>query len=115
MSSEILSSRSVRLTWGLPLPEKRNGEITGYTITIENVDTGESFELSTTERTLIVDTLRPYMNYQFIVAASTEVGQGPSTLEISILTPEDGNYFFECNIYLYYTLCTPSHLTLSAF
>lgn len=93
LSSAILSSRSVRLTWELPLPEKRNGKITGYTIVIENVDTGEKFELSTAERALSVDTLRPYMNYQFSVAASTEVGQGPSSLEISLLTPEDGNYF----------------------
>ena len=100
MSSEILSSRSVRLTWELPLPEKRNGEITGYTISIENIDTGESFELSTTETAMSVDTLSPYMNYQFTVAATTEVGQGPSTLEISILAPEDGNYFLSV-IYIY--------------
>lgn len=90
ISPEIISSRSIWLTWEPPLLEERNGEITGYTVAVTNVDTGESFELLTSETTLNVDSLRPYMNYNLTVAASTDIGQGPSALEVSITTPEDG-------------------------
>ena len=34
--------------------------------------------------------LTPFTTYEFTIAASTEVGLGPFSETISILTPEDG-------------------------
>ena len=84
------SSRSVLLSWDLPLPEKRNGDISGYTVTVLNADTEDTFLLSTIETSLTVQSLTPYKSYQFSVAASTSVGLGPFTSPISVTTPEDG-------------------------
>ena len=64
-----------------------------YTVAVRNVDTGETYELSTAETSLTVGTLKPYMNYQFTVAASTAIGQGPFTHQFSVRTPEDGKLF----------------------
>ena len=91
LSSVIISSRSILLSWDLPLPEDRNGEITRYTVSVTNTETGETNELSTAETSLTVGSLTPYKNYYFAVAASTSAGQGPSTLAIYVTTPEDGN------------------------
>ena len=86
----VNSSRSVLLSWDLPLPEKRNGEISGYTVTVQNTDTGHISLFSTIETSLTVQSLTPYNSYQFFVAASTSVGRGPFTSPISVTTPEDG-------------------------
>ena len=84
------SSRSVLVSWDLPLPENRNGEISGYTVTVQKTDTGETSHLSAIETSLTVQSLTPYNTYQFSVAASTSIGRGPFTSTISVTTLEDG-------------------------
>ena len=73
------------------MPENRNGKIIKYTVKVISVETGVESQLSTTETSLLVISLTPYKTYQFSVAASTAVGQGPYTSSISVTTPEDGN------------------------
>lgn len=83
--------RSIVLRWDPPLPEDRNGPITGYLIDVTVVETSETFQLNVTTTTLRVLELTPYTTYRFTIAASTEVGLGPFSTVYSTQTPEDGN------------------------
>ena len=84
-------SRSIALRWDPPLPEDRNGPITSYLINVTVVETGEITEINTTLTTFRLLFLTPFTTYEFTIAASTEVGLGPFSETVSVLTPEDGN------------------------
>ena len=84
-------SRSIELTWNPPSPHHRNGIITGYTVSVKNTETNETWELSATDTSLTVTSLTPYVEYEFSVAAETAPGQGPFTQGVLITTAEDGN------------------------
>ena len=83
------SPRSILLTWILPLPQDRNGIITGYFINATLVETGEMLQQSSNSTSLAMNA-RPYTTYLFIIAAVTVAGRGPFSTEISIKTPESG-------------------------
>lgn len=88
-------ARSITLSWNLPLPEDLNGVITGYTVKVENTDSGETSLFTTTERVYTVNTtLIPYQSYNISVAASTVEGRGPFSDSISVITPEDGKKLY---------------------
>jgi hypothetical protein len=82
-------SRSIQLAWNPPSIILRNGNITGYTVSVQNTETNETRELSTDGTSLTVTHLTPYVSYMFTVAAHTAVGQGPFTPKLSITTAED--------------------------
>ncbi len=54
------------------------------------VDTGKSFALTSITPLLYIDMLLPYTEYEFAIAAHTEVGYAPSSTAISITTLEEG-------------------------
>ena len=83
-------SRSITLRWDPPLPEHRNGPITSYLVNVTVIETGEMFEINTTLTTFRLFFLTPFTTYEFTIAASTEVGLGPFSETVSVLTPEDG-------------------------
>ena len=83
-------SRSIALHWDPPLPEDRNGPITSYLVNVTVIETGEMFEINTTLTTFRLFFLTPFTTYEFVIAASTEVGLGPFSETVSVLTPEDG-------------------------
>ena len=70
-------SHSITLHWELPLPIDRNGQIVSYLINVTAIETGEMFEVSTTSTTLSLTLLTPFITYEFVIAASTDVGPGP--------------------------------------
>ena len=57
---------------------------------VEHTDTGEASLFTTIEISYTVQSLTPYQNYEFSVAATTAIGQGPFTLALSLRTAEDG-------------------------
>ena len=83
------SPRSILLTWIPPLPQDRNGIITGYFINATLVETGEKLQHSSNSTSLTMNA-RPYTTYLFIIAAGTIAGRGPFSTEVSIKTPESG-------------------------
>ena len=83
-------SRSITLHWEPPLPLDRNGRIVNYLVNMRVIETGEMLEINTTFTTLDLFLLTPFTTYEFVIAASTEVGPGPFSEVISVLTPEDG-------------------------
>ena len=90
IEANIIDSYFISLRWEPPLPGDRNGRIVSYLINVTAVETGETFEVNTTYTTLSLSLLSPFTTYEFMVAASTEVGPGPFSQAISVLTPEDG-------------------------
>ena len=84
-----LSSRAVLLTWAPPTTEDQNGFIREYTINVSAVETGEEFQAMSTTTSITIITLSPHTTYCFIIAASTNVGMGPFSTALTVLTPED--------------------------
>ena len=52
-------------------------------------ETAEDFQLSTAEPRLLLDSLRPFGTYSFVIAAQTIAGVGPFSTVLTIATPED--------------------------
>ena len=86
--------RSVVLTWDPPPPEDRNGPIVGYVINVTVIATGEMFQLTSSTNTLSVASLKPFTRYVCIIAARTQVGLGPFSTTVTVMTPEDGKTLF---------------------
>ena len=90
IEANVTDSRSISLHWDPPLPFDRNGQIVAYLIIMMAVETGETFESNTTFTTLNLVSLTPFTTYELGIAASTEVGHGPFSEVIFVVTPEDG-------------------------
>ena len=91
LQAEIVNSRTLNLTWQLPLPEHRNGIIRRYTVIVEEMETGSINLYVTDELHIIIDELHPFYTYNCSVAAQT-IGLGPFSTEVVIRMPEDGKY-----------------------
>ena len=85
-----LSSRSILLTWDAPPVEGQNGIITGYTVNITELETGEVSAIFTESNSLTLYSLQPFTTYGFLVSAETVVGRGPATRFVSVTTQEEG-------------------------
>ena len=85
-----LSSRSILLTWDAPPVEGQNGIITGYTVNITELETGEVSAMFTESNNLTLHSLQPFTTYGFLVSAETVAGRGPTTRFVSVTTQEEG-------------------------
>lgn len=85
-------SRSLLLEWEQPLPDRRNGIITGYIITIQQLAAAGFYQTlnSTGMNSMRVDNLHPHTTYEYQIAAYTIIGIGPYTDFSLIKTLEDG-------------------------
>ena len=84
---------TISLAWQLPLPEERNGIITGYTVSLSSVSSAETRRLTTTATNLTVTSLTPYTTYECIIAAFTSIGEGPPSSIILVQTAETSKFF----------------------
>ena len=85
------SSTSIFVTWdGVPAADK-NGIITSYNITYHSLT--ENHSNSTTvdnpDRQVTLIGLREFVNYSITVSASTNIGPGPASDAIIVITGED--------------------------
>ena len=88
---QAVSSERILLSWDLPEPAGRNGIVTGYTIRVLEVATGNVFSYNHTNRTdFLVERLHPYYDYECSVAAATVVGFGPLSEPDTVRTNESG-------------------------
>ena len=84
------NSHSVTFSWDPPPPDQQNGIITQYFINITIANSGETFQESTAERSLSINTLQPFTTYLCVIAASTSTGIGPYSMVVTLTTPQDG-------------------------
>ncbi len=96
-SATIQDSRAVVCSWSPPPLEHQNGLIIEYRINVTDVITGRVFVQVTTSTSLVVGSLHPDYEYQWIVTAVT-IGTGPYTETSTIRLPEDGNNYYICII-----------------
>lgn len=86
------TSRLINLTWAEVAPHQRNGIITGYTVTVTDLDDPEAIVMSydVTSLSLTVPDLWPYTTYGVLLRAHTSVGAGPSSDLYTVQTHEEG-------------------------
>ena len=87
----LLNATSAVIQWDLPPFEDQNGVIGLYRLFVVEVYTGRVIEQFYTENTSIVlQELRPFHVYQFVIAASTVAGLGPFSNPSFFQMPESG-------------------------
>ncbi|XP_058047639.1 phosphatidylinositol phosphatase PTPRQ [Ahaetulla prasina] len=84
-----ISSSSILLFWDNPL--NPNGKITHYTVYAMEVDTSKAFQLTTSEKHILITGLKKYTDYKMRVTASTTFGESAVSEDndIFIRTLED--------------------------
>lgn len=87
---EVTSSTSLFLRWQPPELEDQNGVIVGYVINVTAVETGMTFQLSSSDSSLMANGLRPFTTYICRIAAATAVGVGPYSIAVTAVTQQDG-------------------------
>ena len=67
------------LAWNEPLCTERNGHITDYTYSLQNLESSTyvTQDKITTDNKITFTDLSPLVEYKFSVAANTKVGSGP--------------------------------------
>lgn len=89
MTYKNLTSTSIRLAWLLPPPDTHNGIIRSYFVNITEEETGETFQLQTTETEVAISQLHPHYHYSFKVSAIT-VSSGPFSEALTVEMLQDG-------------------------
>ena len=84
-----MTSRSIMVTWDTIECIERNGIITGYTVIFQELG-GVNVTSSTVDRTFSATELTPFTSYTFQVAGVNDVGTGPFTNVITVITAEEG-------------------------
>ena len=88
--SEATTSESVTLNWSPPDIQSQNGIITGYLINVTEIETGETFQVSSATTNLVIQSLRPFTTYVCVIAAETSAGTGPFSISLTVQTKESG-------------------------
>lgn len=87
-----LSSTDIYITWEEVPPVDRNGIITTYEILYEPLETFElltSVTVNTTNLSIVLAELHPFVNYNISLRAYTSIGSGPYSDNILERTLED--------------------------
>ena len=85
----INDSRSLMLTWEVPLPQDVNGIVTDYTINISSALGSRLVLVGSNVTVFTLTSLSPYVAYTCVVAAHTSAGRGPFSGGVTLTTPED--------------------------
>ena len=89
LSAVSNSPTTIDLTWLLPLPQQRNGIITGYLVRATVASNGQQRQYTTSsQRSFTLTSLLIYTRYMVTVAATTVNGTGPSSVGYEIVTME---------------------------
>lgn len=73
-------------------PRERNGVITGYTVSIMNLDDlgADTEDYDVSSLNITISDLIPYTTYGVLLTAHTIVGAGPSSALHTVRTHEEG-------------------------
>ena len=85
----IARERSLKFQWEPPIPEDRNGEITGYEYNLTEQNSWNNVDTVGLTWHVFKQQLTPYTNYTVKIAAMTSVGVGPYSEPIFARTKED--------------------------
>ena len=90
-----VTSRSIRLEWTPPPPDRQNGYIFQYVLNVTALGIrSDTYQLTTSNNASIeVSDLHPYTAYTIAIAAETSVGVGPFSQFIAVTTSEDSELY----------------------
>lgn len=101
ITATSLSSTTVHVTWEEVAPIDRNGIITTYEVLYEPLQTFEvlmSIAVNTTNLSILLVELHPFVIYNISLRAYTSMGNGPYSESIAERTLEDRK---QNNLYLH--------------
>ncbi|CAB3376185.1 Hypothetical predicted protein [Cloeon dipterum] len=85
--------RAIRVSWQPPPVQQQNGEVVLFKVYLVSNAQSDSdatvISVNGSARSLFIDQLAQYTDYRVWVAASTSVGDGPSSRPLNIKTDED--------------------------
>jgi len=88
LQANAISPTEVVVMWDIPRPVDSNGVILTYTLLL--FSSGNVSNITTSQKYWNVSDLQPFSTYTFAIAASTSIGIGPFSTNVSITTPEAG-------------------------
>ena len=100
LTANSTGSTTVALSWQAPHMDEQNGHLLSYTLEYSISGTPDAAqEISVPvdssrggNQQWVVERLQPYTTYQFRVRAVNEVGAGPFSNPVVIITLEDGKW-----------------------
>ena len=92
ISIEILSPTVIFISWLPPPAEGHNGIITSYVLHIMEIGTSQLdvYERNSSHSEILIEELQPSTEYECLLAAENEVGLGPFSEPLKVMTPSDG-------------------------
>ncbi len=87
VSVQATSPTSIQMSWNPP--KAANGIIKQYSIKIYEKETKTNILFSSTQATILVQSLHPFFQYECVVSALT-ISQGPWSEPILLRLPEAG-------------------------
>ena len=89
IESSTVTSTMVEISWD-PLPsEDENGIVRHYLINVTEIQTGKTFQTTSSDESTMLSNLHPAYEYTFRIAAYT-IGSGSYSTVFTITTLEDG-------------------------
>lgn len=97
VTAQVLPPDSIVVTWNEVPPISQNGEIIGYDLIYEPLHTFNGAigltlvnNLPASSTGLTLSGLEEYVSYNISVRASTQVGPGPFSVPLTVMTEEAG-------------------------
>lgn len=87
--ARIINATTLSLSWSPPVPERRNGLIQRYVVSITELETGTTQLYNSTQGSIVIGGRHPFYRYSYIVAAET-IGRGPYSVASMTHMPEAG-------------------------
>ena len=115
MKLSVISSSSIKVTWGRPNCRDRNGEITGYLVKYGEKGSGEkdrTIKMVSRVATPISGLTKETV-YTFEVAAVTSAGTGVYSHPLTIETPDSEHSFHWMKFIMIYDLYIDVYLSLN--
>ena len=101
VTTQVLSPTSIVVTWNEVPPINQNGEIIGYDLIYEPLETFSGaieltrVNLPASSPGLTLHGLEEYVSYNISVSASTQVGPGPFSVPLTAVTDEAGKCYVQ--------------------
>ena len=100
VTANVTGPTTVALSWQAPHMDEHNGRLLSYTLEYSisgSPDAAQEISVPVDSsgggnQERVVEGLQPYTTYQFRVRAVNEVGEGPFSNPVVIITPEDGKW-----------------------
>ena len=90
VTTMVISSTSISVSWNPPPLPDQNGDITGYQLVITNENRSSYFVRIVNVTSYVATNLQEFEVYSFEIAAMTVIGLGPFSDAITNQTFEDG-------------------------